>query len=262
MDNLEKQRSPKRDRVLGDEWKGYDGNLNEPQMINEGKGTFLLVLLFVILLLNAFTVISFYLISPRLQQISPLFDTGVMILAAVFCVLTVLWYISVLLMLFSGKNLLFFDPFNHGILNFIIDKTLKLGAKLGISKDRMGNSFVKVFNELVIRSKSKEPLKPLIILPRCLTKENREEIGKLSQSYGLDHFVVGGGQAALQKIRKLKPQAVIGVACERDLLAGIKEVSSIPVLAIANRRPNGPCKDTDIDMREMERSIKHFLKLS
>jgi hypothetical protein len=49
---------------------------------------------------------------------------------------------------------------------------------------------------------------------------------------------------------------VIGVACERDLLSGIRDVRhKLSVLGIANTRPNGPCRDTQINLAELEATL-------
>jgi hypothetical protein len=49
---------------------------------------------------------------------------------------------------------------------------------------------------------------------------------------------------------------VIGVACERDLLSGIRDVRhKLSVLGITNTRPNGPCRDTQIDLAELEGAL-------
>ena len=52
-----------------------------------------------------------------------------------------------------------------------------------------------------------------------------------------------------------KPKAVIAVACERDLTSGIQDMKHIPVLGVFNKRPNGPCVDTLIDIHEIENAI-------
>ena len=63
--------------------------------------------------------------------------------------------------------------------------------------------------------------------------------------------------------RKHKPKAIIAIACERDLVAGIKDVPyKILVHGIPNLRPNGPCKDTIINTIEFEKSIRMFLGLN
>ena len=53
-----------------------------------------------------------------------------------------------------------------------------------------------------------------------------------------------------------KPQMVIAVACER-LSSGIMDVKGLPVWHL-NQRPNGPCKDTFVDIVELEKMIRHL----
>ena len=60
-------------------------------------------------------------------------------------------------------------------------------------------------------------------------------------------------------IRTERPSAVIGVACERDLISGIRDVSPLlPTIGITNQRPEGPCKNTLIDMDALRRAIETF----
>jgi len=36
------------------------------------------------------------------------------------------------------------------------------------------------------------------------------------------------------------------------------DVKGLPVYGILNKRPNGPCKDTFVDVIELEKAIEHF----
>jgi hypothetical protein len=253
----------KKDRVLGDEWSDWDGSEGHEGETEEKKRTFFVFSFFVVAGIVALSAVTLYLVTPRLGQISPYLEKGAFYAVLSFSVLLLLWYLSLVTAVLTGRGFFFLGGLNRRILIFVINKALKLGNWFGISRDRMANSFLKVFNIIIESStRSKLPIKPLLILPRCLTKDMKEDIKNLSQRYELKYYIVGGGQAALQKIKDERPGAIIGVACERDLISGIKEVSeNIPVLAISNRRPHGPCKDTDIDIGEMERAIRYFLKI-
>jgi len=48
-------------------------------------------------------------------------------------------------------------------------------------------------------------------------------------------------------------------AGERDLISGLQDVKKIPIIAVINKRPEGPCVNTLVDLDEVERAIKHFL---
>ena len=80
------------------------------------------------------------------------------------------------------------------------------------------------------------------------------------------HFVVAtGGTLARQMVAKARPKAIIAVACERDLTSGIcerdltsgiQDVFPIPVIAIFNERPFGPCFNTRVNLDKVEEAIK------
>ena len=85
-----------------------------------------------------------------------------------------------------------------------------------------------------------------------------KELLKLKEKYGTEVFIATGGTLARKIIIDNRPKAVIAVACERDLTSGIKDIRKLPVLGIFNTRPNGPCIDTNIDIKEIENAIKFF----
>jgi hypothetical protein len=82
------------------------------------------------------------------------------------------------------------------------------------------------------------------------------EIIKIVEPKKVEMRLVGGGTLALEKIKEINPEGVIAVACERDLIKGIKEAFNMPVWAIANLRPNGPCLNTKIQLDELERVLE------
>lgn len=46
-------------------------------------------------------------------------------------------------------------------------------------------------------------------------------------------------------------------ACERDLLSGLRDnVTKIPIIAIPNRQPGGPCRNTLVDVAEVEPAVQ------
>lgn len=137
-------------------------------------------------------------------------------------------------------------------------------------------SFLKSHNALTIaKQKGKvAPSKTLVLIPRCLQNsqcpqkvaenvENCKRCGKCSMAdllklknkYGCQLFVATGGSIARKIIKDTKPSLILAVACERELFNGIKEVKRIPIIAIPNQRPHGPCKDTKVDLKALEQSF-------
>lgn len=119
----------------------------------------------------------------------------------------------------------------------------------------------------------------LILTPHCLQKSicphkitndvenckrcglcNIHQLMKLKDQYNIQFRVVTGGTLARKLILEAKPKAIIAIACERDLVSGLQDVKKIPVLAVINQRPEGPCVNTLVDVREVETAIKHFIR--
>jgi uncharacterized protein len=115
----------------------------------------------------------------------------------------------------------------------------------------------------------------LILLPHCLQYhdcriritrdiEDCEECGKcnigelkqLGRQNNLTIGIANGGTLARKLIHDGNPDAIIAVACHRDLTEGVRESWKYPVYAILNERPNGPCFDTKVSITELENALK------
>ena len=82
----------------------------------------------------------------------------------------------------------------------------------------------------------------------------------LKDAYGFSQVVAFGGTEARKGIVQYQPKGIVAVACERDLLVGINDLHGrIPVLAFSNQRPDGPCKNTVVDLTQIEEAIRMFL---
>lgn len=159
---------------------------------------------------------------------------------------------------------------------------LPLARKAGLDKDSMRKTYVELNNAFVSSEKNKKNLSPekiLLLLPHCL--QNSEctikvsgdirrcrqcgkcclgDILKTADKYGVGVVVATGGTAARSAILKKNPSYIISVACERDLASGISDVRKIPVKGIINKRPNGPCINTTVDLNELENALKEVTK--
>jgi hypothetical protein len=88
----------------------------------------------------------------------------------------------------------------------------------------------------------------------------KQRIDTIAHEYDCEIFTAGGGESARRRIAESRPSAVIGIACERDLVSGVRDVFPlIPVLAIPNVRPQGPCKETKVDIGKVEEAVKFFV---
>ena len=158
---------------------------------------------------------------------------------------------------FTGKNLLFHSRIGQVAASRILPLALALARRLGISRDRLGNSFVRFSNAVVSASHSPGKGKTIILIPRCLQADIRKTVQEMGARAGVGVFVATGGGEARKVIQQERPSAVIGVACERDLISGIHDVApKVATLGVANQRPEGPCKNTLIDLEELRAAIQ------
>ena len=216
------------DRKLGDEWTGWQGNIEDYEKnASTGKRIFIGVLLFALLIIGIISFVIWYLISPRLAQFYNFLPVIIgLIFLASWCILG-LWFGFMVLSLITGKNYLMQIGKKQVSISFLIPVAIKFGRQLGISRDRISNSFVKVSN-LLIRNKSKsvKPHELLILLPRCLHKSLIQKILETGKQFNIPVYTVAGGTSAREIVYERMPRAIIGVACERDLLLGKRECFS------------------------------------
>ena len=167
---------------------------------------------------------------------------------------------------------------NYKIIRFIFPIISNMGKFVGISKDEIRKIFIKINNAYICSNKYNFNSEDLIILiPHCIQNHNCKlkvtndidnckkcglckvkELQELQEKYNTKVFVATGGTLARKIIIDNKPKAVIAVACERDLTSGVRDVKGIPVLGVFNSRPNGPCIDTNINIKEVDEAINFF----
>jgi len=142
------------------------------------------------------------------------------------------------------------------------------------------SAFINFNNQLVKAKKIvlKKAQQLLVLLPQCLqfadcphkiTKNilNCHQCGKcliadlvrLGEKYGLKINVATGGRLARRIVSDFKPNAIVACACEHELADGVQAVYPLPVLAISNSRPFGPCLNTGVDLDKIEQAVKTFL---
>lgn len=149
------------------------------------------------------------------------------------------------------------------------------GLAAGRSADAVAASYLAFSNGLEPGgSKGRIRGRLLVILPRCLQREgcaravtedvrNCIRCGKcdmaallpLMERHGFAMAVATGGRLARAMVRDLKPAGVIAVACERELVEGLRGAGGVPVICIPNRRPEGPCRNTSVDMADLEAAV-------
>ena len=155
-----------------------------------------------------------------------------------------------------------------------------LGKAIGIPRQKVQASFIKVNNELVRGSHMKYPAdRILLLMPHCIQNSkcpyrltydirNCKNCGKcvigglleLTDKYGVHLAVATGGTIARRIVVQLKPKFILAVACERDLSSGIQDTYPLPVYGVLNQRPFGPCLDTTVTLEHVEWALQEFLE--
>jgi hypothetical protein len=249
---------PAPDRKLGDEWEDWDGT--PAGEIDEPKGRFVLLTGLVWVCLAAILIFLGYLAEPRLSQWPPGLQWTLKILVLCVLVGASCLYLLVLLEVLTGKLSVLPYRWSERMLLWLLPKAIWIGARCGLSGDRVANSFIKVNNALTRSHRRRaQRHRLLVLLPRCLSKSTRQEIKSLMEGQPYSMSTVGGGEEARKVIRQERPDFIIALACERDLMSGIRDVAlHVPVIGIPNKRPEGPCKNTYIDMEEFRQALGLF----
>ena len=250
-------KSQKQDRKLGDEWSDWSGDFDtlEPAIV-ESKLKFMALGFVTVLLIMGGCIFLWYLAEPRLQQLAPTSRLAAHSVLVFVLALPGLMYILLFIQVVFGVRILSYR-FSERFLFFLLPKAVWLGRRFGQSRDKVGHSFIKV-NNAVTRLHGPHAGEPtlLVLLPRCLHVSVRKELKQMAQKYPCRMTTVGGGEEARKEIQKERPDFIIAMACERDLITGIRDVSLyVPVIGIPNQRPEGPCKNTLVPLEEFEAAL-------
>jgi hypothetical protein len=138
--------------------------------------------------------------------------------------------------------------------------TSRLAERFG-RRDWIENAAVKVFNALALKRGRRVGAGELLLLvPRCLSRDTIDGVLAIAGKYAVPVFVATRGQLARRVIRERRPRAVVAVACERDMVSGLHDVAGkVPVLGLTLRLPQGPCKDTLVDLALLEEWVRGYV---
>lgn len=250
------------DRKLGDEWEDWDGSAT-PASTESNSRLFMGLAVLAIAGLIASVGLFLWLISPRLSQLGPALPRVFAIAFVCFAGVLLVWVLLFAWSAFTHRPLtrLIVVP---RLINRLLSLVIGMGKLLGVSPDRLTNSFLKIHNLFVSAVPALIPPERLLILaPRCLTRDNNIRLRRLRDEFGFHMAVCDGGAVARQKIRAVKPELILAIACERDLISGFKEINPfVPVIGFPNWRPEGPCKNTCIDLSSIEQTVRRCLGVS
>lgn len=170
----------------------------------------------------------------------------------------------------------------HVIIRLFFPLMELLAKAVGMDRNKVRRSFVKVNNELVLADrKPVVPSELLLLLPHCVQSsacprrlthklDNCVRCGQcpvgslltLRDRYGIQLAIATGGTIARRIVVQTRPRCIVAVACERDLTSGIQDSYPLPVFGVLNQRPCGPCLDTLVPLGALEEAIRLFLGCS
>jgi hypothetical protein len=129
-------------------------------------------------------------------------------------------------------------------------------------RDWVEHAAIDVYNTLQSRRGRKVATGELLLLiPRCLSKASLDGVLAIAGRYAVPVFVATRGQLARRVIRERRPRAVVAVACERDMMTGLRDVAGkLPVLGLTMQLPNGPCRDAAIDLGRLEQWVQGLVR--
>jgi hypothetical protein len=201
-----------------------------------------------------------WLLRPHLASISPRLPTIVTLGVAALAALAWVWWVLLAGSYLLKRPLLPERLAERGLYLRLMRWTSRVASRFG-RRDWVENAAVKVYNALALfRQRKVNTGELLLLVPRCLSRDALEGVLGVAKRYAVPVFVATRGQLARRVIKERRPRAVVAVACERDMVSGLHDVAGkVPVLGLVLKLPSGPCKDTVLDLVQLEDWVKAYV---
>jgi hypothetical protein len=242
------------------------------------KRIFIGLIVFTVMLITATTVALYLIPYIGLKNIHPLAPQIVCYSMGAVLGVLILGVGLLILTLVRGREILFASRLRGIVIEVLFPIMIVIGRLLGISKEKILQSFVEV-NNLLVKAKCSDvkPKRILLLMPHCLQfndcaikittdaykcqacgKCKIKDLVVLAKKYDVHLSVATGGTLARRRVAEARPEAIIAVACERDLTSGIQDAYPLPVIGILNDRPFGPCFNTSVDTVKVAAALEFF----
>ncbi len=243
------------------------------------KGFLLILLAISALAVTAILFFFWYVPTVGLSAIHPALPYAVGVTAASLAFLLVGGMAAVFLAILTGRTIFSSGPLRWALFKIYLPLMLIAGKLVRIPKIKIERAFLDINNGIVLKMRRRiKPGRVLILMPHCIQYEdckikvtkdvsNCVSCGKceiadlltVMEEFGVELFVSTGGTVARRKVVELRPHAVIAVACERDLISGVRDAYPMPVFGIVNTRPMGYCTSTGVDIGFVKEAVRNFL---
>jgi hypothetical protein len=160
------------------------------------------------------------------------------------------------------------------VLKVLYPGLMFAGAFMKGRKEGFQRTVIRLNNKLVM-GEGLRTRKILLLLPHCLQIDectirlthnirNCEGCGRceirdlieIADECRVDLSVATGGSLARRIVSQMMPEAIVAVACERDLSSGLADTYPLPIIGIPNDRPYGPCLNTRVDLEKVKEAIR------
>ncbi len=206
--------------------------------------------------------------------------SAILILCVAWLCFALVYYV------YTGKSFLGLSKVHGLTVKLMFPLMDLLGRAVGVSREKIRLSFVKVNNEMVLGKLTKKQSKVaaknvLLLLPHCIQNAScphrltlNSDLCKrcgncalgaildLRDAWGFSVVIATGGTIARKIVVETKPKLILAVACERDLTSGIQDTYPLPVFGIINTRPFGPCFNTAVDVQLLVEALELFVEPS
>ena len=265
----------------GRRWgEGLEGKVVLRGEERQQRGIFVELLILTCLILLVVSFILWYIPYLGLSNIHPKLPLILAIVLGVALLLILCGAVSLIITIYWGREFFISRRLRGIVIEVLFPLMVFWGRIIGISRERIQRSFIEINNQLVhSNSRKTKPARLLILLPQCIQDfdcdikitgdiQNCKRCGKceikdlleLAERYKVKIAVATGGTLARRIVVKMRPQAIVAVACELDLTSGIRDTYPIPVFGVLNQRPNGPCYNTCVDIAEVKEALFHFME--
>lgn len=221
---------------------------------------------------GAVVFVVFSAISHFLPQFMPIGMYIIYTLTASCIIIMLLTTISIIL----NKDISIFISMRYFLMKYVVQVAKSLSKRIKLDSEKTIRTYINLNNNFLINHiKNKASSKIMLLLPHCIQLhtcsmkltydiKNCKMCGKcaisnlieLSEKFNVNISVASGGTMARKQVADLRPDVIMAVACERDLLSGIRDTLPMNVIGVLNSRPNGHCLNTTVNID----SILYYLE--
>jgi len=244
------------------------------------RGMFVKMLVLTCLILLVVSFVLWYIPYLGLSSIHPKLPLLLAIMLGIAMLLIFVGAGSLIITIYRGREFFLSRKLRGVVIEVLFPLMIFWGRIIGVSRERIQRSFIDINNQLVhSNSHGTKPGRLLLLLPQCIQDfdcdikitgniQNCKRCGKceikdlleLAERYKVKIAVATGGTLARRIVVKMRPKAIVAVACELDMTSGIRDTYPIPVIGVLNQRPNGPCYNTNVDIRRVEEALLRFME--